>query len=353
MLRVVMVGPEPWVGGGISAVAGSLLDSDLPQRCRLTYLAEGTRRGLGRKLFRFAAALVGLVRRLALRQVDVVHLHVGGGGSLYRHALYLALSRLAGRPVVLHWHVPAESTSLSASGRGRPIARWMLRRAAAVIALSPSWQPALSTLAGRDNVVVLPNPVDCEAIRPPADPQARSASTVLFLGDFSPRKGAADLLAAAPVVLAEHPGARFVLCGGEPPPALRQQAVALGAAVALPGVVKGEAKLRLLQEATLLALPSHAEGLPVALLEAMAAGLPVVTTPVGGIPDLVQEPVNGLLVPPGDAAALAAAILRLLADPDLRQAMGRRNRRLVEELFDVRAYVERLAAVYERVMRNE
>lgn len=352
MLRVVMIGPEPRVGGGISAVAGTLLDSDLPQRCRLTYLAEGTRRGLGHKLVRFLAALSGLARRLALRQVEVVHLHVGGGSSLYRHALYLAFSRLAGRPAVLHWHVPAETASPFASGRGRGIARWMLCRAAAVVALSPSWRPALSALAGRDNVVVLPNPVDCNAIRPPADLRARSAATVLFLGDFSPRKGAADLLAAAPAVLAKHPSARFVLCGGEPPPALRRQAEALGGAVAFPGVVKGEAKLRLLQEATLLALPSYAEGLPVALLEAMAAGLPVVTTLVGGIPDLVQEPVNGLLVPPGDAAALAAAIRRLLADPDLRQAMGERSRRLVEERFDVKAYVERLVAVYEGVTSN-
>ncbi|MCS6843185.1 MAG: glycosyltransferase family 4 protein [Caldilineales bacterium] len=350
MLRILMIGPEPHVGGGISAVAGALLESDLPQRCRLTYLAEGARRrGPGVKLVRFLTALGGLVRRLAQGQVDVVHLHVGGGSSLYRHALYLALSRLAGRPAVLHWHLPAEAASADQGGR---VARWMLHRAAVVIALSPSWQAALADLAGRDRVVLLPNPVDCAAIRPPADPTARSEATVLFLGDFSARKGAADLVAAAALVLAQRPDARFVLCGGRPPPALQQRAAALGPAVSFPGVVQGDAKRGLLQEAAVLALPSYAEGLPVALLEAMAAGLPVVATPVGGIPDLVQEPDHGLLVPPGDAAALAAAILRLLGDADLRRAIGRRNRWVAETRFDVKVYVERLLAVYEGMVWN-
>ena len=107
-IRVLMIGPEPRVGGGISAVTGMILDSSLHRRCQLTYLAEGTRAGGLSKLRRWLSALTREVAQLVRGQVDVVHLHVGGGGSFYRHVLYLALARLAGRPVLFHWHIPGD-----------------------------------------------------------------------------------------------------------------------------------------------------------------------------------------------------------------------------------------------------
>ena len=123
-------------------------------------------------------------------------------------------------------------------------------------------------------------------------------------------------------------------------------AAGLGNAVTFAGWVRGEEKLALLQEAALLALPSYAEGVPIAVLEAMAAGLPVVTTPVGGIPDLIADGRNGLLVQPGDVPALASAINRLLDDPALRGAMGDLNRQQVVAEYDVPRYVDRLLALY-------
>lgn len=349
MLRVLMIGPVPRVGGGISAVAGAILDSDLPQRCRLTYLAEGTRRGPTAKVARFGAAVLRTGWLLLRRRVDILHLHVGGGSSLYRHLVYLALGRLARVPVVVHWHLPAPDLQKGSAPPAWPV-RWALDRAAAVVVLSSSWRSALSAMTANRRVTVLSNPVDCAAIRPPEDPAGRRQDTVLFLGDFSPRKGAADLLAAAPAVLAQRPATRFVLCGGEPPPAMRALAAPLGEAVVFPGFVQGPAKLQLLQQATLFVLPSYAEGAPVALLEAMAAGLPVVVTPVGGVPDIVQAERNGLLVAPGDRAALAGAINLLLADPAQRQAMGQHNRRQALVEFDLSTYIGKLLALYAQLV---
>ncbi|MEZ4766856.1 MAG: glycosyltransferase family 4 protein [Caldilineales bacterium] len=353
--RVLMIGPEPRVGGGISAVAGMILDSSLPERCQMTYLAEGTRAGGLAKVRRWLSALAREVAMLARRQVDVVHLQVGGGGSFYRHILYLALARLAGRPVLFHWHLPGDAGAATEVTGGNPLQGWLVRRtlrsATVVLVLSPGWQAALAGLvpsgAGKHpQLVALPNPVDCAAIRPPADPGQRSDATVLFLGDFSPRKGVRDLLAAAPAVLAQHPDARFAITGGEPPADVAAQAAPLGEAVTFPGWVRGPEKLALLQKAALLALPSYAEGVPIAVLEAMAAGLPVVTTPVGGIPDLIIDGCNGLLVQPGDVSGLAAAINRLLADPALRTSAGDLNRQQVVADYDVPRYVDRLLAIY-------
>ncbi len=352
-LRVLMIGPVPRIYGGISAVVGMLLDSDLPTRCRLTYAAEGTREGPWAKLSCFIAALLQTGWLLLTGQVDVIHLHVGDGGSFYRHTLYLVLGRLARRPVVFHWHLPGDAgaaTKFYAAGGPvrRRLIRWALNSATRVVVLSPSWRPALTQIAPRsqERIVALANPVDCASIQPPADPVTRSSTQVLFLGDFSVRKGVRDLLLAAPAVLAYHPAARFVVCGGNPPADVQALAGPSGEAVAFPGFVRGPEKLRLLQQAALLVLPSYAEGVPIAVLEGMAAGLPVVTTPVGGVPDVFADGINGFLVSPGDPPALAQAIERLLDDPALRQAMGNANRRRALEDFNVPIYIERLLALY-------
>jgi glycosyltransferase involved in cell wall biosynthesis len=195
-------------------------------------------------------------------------------------------------------------------------------------------------------MVVLPNPVDCDCIRPPDDPAQRLPDVVLFLGDFSQRKGVRDLLAAAPVVLQRRPAACFVIAGGQPPADVAAQAEALDGAVRFPGFVRGADKLRWLQDASLLALPSYAEGLPVAVLEAMAAGLPVVTTPVGGVPDFFRDGANGRLTPPGDVSALADAIAGLLDDLASSRAMGQHNRQQALEQFAVPRYAQRLLELY-------
>ena len=258
--------------------------------------------------------------------------------------------------MVFHWHLPGDAgaaTKFYAAGgpARRRLIRWALNSSTRVVVLSPSWRPALTQIAPRsqERIVALANPIDCASIQPPADPATRSSTQVLFLGDFSARKGVRDLLLAAPAVLAHHPGTRFMICGSNPPADVQTLARPLGEAVDFPGFVRGPEKLRLLQQATLLVLPSYAEGVPIAVLEGMAAGLPVVTTPVGGVPDIFEDGINGFLVSPGDPPALAQAIERLLDDPDQRQAMGKANRRKALDDFDVPIYVEQLMALYHAI----
>lgn len=361
-LRILMIGPVPRIYGGISAVAGTIVDSQLHDVCQLTYLAEGTRRGLMAKLWRFSTALVRATGLLMGRRVDVLHLHVGDGTSFYRHLTYLLVARLAGVPALFHWHLPGDAHAAvrfyeTGGSVRRWLVRWALLRASLIVVLTETWRPALAAMLldkedslVPERIVALPNPVDCRTIQPPEVPSLRSANKVLFLGDFSHRKGARDLLAAVPGILANHAGASFVLCGEAPPSNMRALPPTIQDAVSFPGFVGGREKLRFLQQAALLVLPSHAEGMPIALLEGMAAGLPVVTTPVGAIPDLIVHERNGLLVEPGNVPALTAAISRLLADSDLREAMGQRNRQQVVEAYDVPVYVQRLLALYEHMV---
>jgi glycosyltransferase involved in cell wall biosynthesis len=117
----------------------------------------------------------------------------------------------------------------------------------------------------------------------------------------------------------------------------------------LPGIVTGEQKNKLVLEADIFALPSYNEGLPIALLEAMAAGMAIITTPVGGIPEVITDGDNGFLVAPGNISDLAEKLTILVNNQELRQKMGWRNRKIAEQGLDVKPYAARLVSLYETV----
>jgi len=170
----------------------------------------------------------------------------------------------------------------------------------------------------------------------------------LFLGRLGQRKGSYDLLNAAALIAATRPDLRLMMGGDGELEGVRERAAELGIAdkVDLLGWVRGEEKERLLGDAVLYALPSYNEGLPVSVLEAMAAGLPILGTPVGGIPEALTDGVEGFLVEPGDVPALADRLERLLGDPKLARRMGEAARRKVEAAFSADAVVPQVEAMY-------
>jgi len=177
----------------------------------------------------------------------------------------------------------------------------------------------------------------------------RGAGSIVFVGRLAAVKGAPVLLEAFRAVRAAHPQATLTLIGDGPLRAdLEARAAALGLddAVAFTGYLSQQAVADRLADADVFVLPSFAEGVPVVLMEAMASGLPVVTTRIAGIPELVEHGVSGLLVPPGDVEALAAALTGLLADPARRARMGAAGRATVAAEFDIEAESAWLASLF-------
>lgn len=170
------------------------------------------------------------------------------------------------------------------------------------------------------------------------------AATVAVL---RPQKGVEIMLRALPALLAERSELVYLVIGGGPDAErLRGLAAEIGVEdhVRFPGSRTDVA--RLLGACDLLVHPTLEDALPTSLMEAMAAGLPIVAGAVGGVPEMVEEGRNGRLVPPGDVAALTAAVRELLADADLRAAMGREGERLVAERFDLDTQARRLRDLY-------
>lgn len=153
-------------------------------------------------------------------------------------------------------------------------------------------------------------------------------------------------------MLSRHPGARILLAGDGEPERYAGIARELGIADRCDflGWVSGEDKEALFDRTAVYCLPSRAEGMPVALLEAMAHGLPVIATEVGGIPSVIEDGENGFLMAVGDDESMAALLDRLLSDGGLRTRMGLAARRTVEEKFAMAPHVKRLISIYEKAV---
>lgn len=287
---------------------------------------------------RGAATVLGL---LAARRADVLHLHLTERASLVRKGLLARAAHRLGVPVVLHCHGAEFADELAVMPpRRRAALRGVFARADDVVVLGDAAVPSVVEAGARpERVRVVANPVelpDAVPERPPGD-----RVPALFLGRLSERKGVPDLLAAvAALAPADRARLDLRLFGDGPVAEVAEQARRLGleGCVSVRGWLDPAARDAELARAEVFVLPSYNEGLPMALLEAMAWGVVPLVTPVGGIPAVVHDGVDGLLVDPGDRAGLAAALTRLLTDPGLRAALGGRARDVAAQ-HDVTAYV--------------
>jgi glycosyltransferase involved in cell wall biosynthesis len=171
---------------------------------------------------------------------------------------------------------------------------------------------------------------------------------ILFLGRAEPAKGIDELLDAAAALAPRFPDLKLVIGGEGDLARVRRRATELGIGerVELTGWLGPQERDAELARASVFCLPSHAEGLPMSMLEAMAAGRAVVVSRVGGIPETIEDHDNGLLVPPRDSRALAAALAQVLGDGALRERLARRARATIERRYSLDVVGEQLASLY-------
>lgn len=336
LVRVAIVAPGPRTQGGITEVVRSMLAA-LHSRpdVRATWIATHRSGSRAAKLGQFVVSLTAAAR--AFPSVDVVHIHASAWISCVRKSVFFWLARALGKPVVWHLHAGSDEFSelFERSGLLARYARRVVERADLVVVLTDGWRRRVAAYLGReDRIRVLRNPAPAPVaggVDRPREPR------ILYLGRLFPRKGHDDLLRGFAEIADAHPGVRVVFAGSgdiEGTQALASQ-LGLGARVEFLGWVTGERKTAELLRAAVFALPSHQEASPVSILEAMSAGTPVVATNVGGIPDVVENGVTGLLVEPRDSAMLGSALKALLDDP----ALGRRLARQAASAMESRAAV--------------
>jgi glycosyltransferase involved in cell wall biosynthesis len=260
----------------------------------------------------------------------------------------LVLVRLLGCRAILHLHSGAFVEWASGSPRRKRLVRYVLGLADSLVVLSPLWQSAIADVLEISDTVVIPNPVRIPEA--PLSPAQRDL--VLYTGRLIPLKGVSDLVEAAGILQERGHKIEFVLAGvGSELDKIRERASQLPAPelVRTPGWLSWKELQSLLQQSKVFCLPSFAEGQPLSLLEAMAAGVACVASDVGGIPSLITHKATGLLVQPGNPEEIADAIEFLYEHPDEGLRVGEAAKAHVTRNFGIEATLGELESLYSRL----
>jgi glycosyltransferase involved in cell wall biosynthesis len=281
----------------------------------------------GKRLFIFLRSLHG---------ADCVLIFSSDGLSLLEKSLMAWAANVSGKGVVMRMSSGNIPRQVERSWLVAWALRLALRSAHVICAQGPRWRDYFSSFReGKGKIREIRNGI---VLPPPRAASHPREPTIVFVGWIHEEKGVFDAFRAFELVASQLPEARFIAVGGGRDLVRLAQRVAVSsssARVRLTGWLPREKALETVAACQVFLLPSHAEGLPNALVEAMALGVPVVATPVGSIPDVVEDERSGLLRRVGDIHALSVAVLRILEDPSLAVRLALEGRRVVEENHDI------------------
>jgi glycosyltransferase involved in cell wall biosynthesis len=354
---MMVVAPGLGSQGGIAVVVENYRKTPFWKEFGCTAFAstvdQGSRWG---KLLNDVRRLGIFARILATsKKPRVVSIHTAHDTSFYRKFSYLAICRLFRVPAVLHIHPEG---FVNFSQQGNFFRRFMIRIsgnvAEQIVVLSESIRDSLRIVFPADKIHVLNNPVDLDTFTVEPAPPKSERPRILFLGWIIREKGVYDLANAIPSVLSKFPDALFTFAGNKEIVRLKQLLARLGLEKSseVLGWVDGRDKINLLRTSWILALPSYAEGVPNVVLEAMASSLPIVTTPVGGLPDILKNEQTALFVEPGDVGAISDAILKLLTDREFSNALASAAFQRAVDFHGLEEVDRGLRRIYDRYRSN-
>jgi glycosyltransferase involved in cell wall biosynthesis len=343
--------------GGIGRVLGNLLKaSQAARRPHVTTVIDtrGPYSLLVSPAF-FVAALARTVLATLTGGRVAAHVNMAHAGSTIRKVIVCRLLSMMRVPYLLHLHANNYDTYFRAQPAwGKAMIRRAFHDADRIVVLGTTWREVVVDEIGADpgKVVIIRN----GAPDPGAPAPIRQATSplIVFLGDLQPWKGLGELIQALALKeLRDQPWK--LVCAGRGRQALYQeeaQLVGIADRISFTGWLPRDGVQRLLQNASILALPSHMEGLSVTLVEALAHGIPVVATAVGAHPDILRDHENALLVNVRDRLSLAQGLLRLLSDRDLAEKVGRGGRMLFEECLEISRVEAHFHDIYEDLFRH-
>ncbi len=372
--RVLIAGPAAPPAGGIASVIDMIFASALAERFELLRFATTPTRApsSGRLVHTLDAAVArslgfdGFVNRESRAKLrafatalapapDLVHLHCWHGYDFWLSACMAREAHRQRVPAILHLHGNFDVLHPHWSLVRRIGFRRALGVADRLIVLSEGWRRWFAAHRADGRIDVVRNGVDVSRFHPQQRAAPRDALRLLFVGTrHATLKGAHDILAVMPEVLRETPRVRFVFIG-EDSERIDERCVRgtpLAAHCEFAGWKSPGEIAAYYADADVLLLPSRMEASPMALLEAMASGLPVIASAVGAIPEILIPPDNGILIEAGDRAALARAIVTLSRDAEERQRIGHCNRAKAEAELGVAHFAASLARVYDDVLAS-
>ena len=350
MPNVLMLGPSlEKAPGGMATVEKSLLDAIRRRGDKAVFIPTFEEGSKAKKLVIAATAYAKFIRELEM--CDLVHVHMASRGSFRRKKIFMEKAFRRGKPVLLHLHGSEFAVWFDSecSPKEQNDIRSTFGRCAKVAVLSKEWKDFLldRRICESNRIEVLHNAVEV----PSESTTDYTRNDVLFMGRLDDRKSPDVLLRAAARVLEGHPDATFTFGGDGDASKYERMAVDLGisANCFFMGWVDGAKKCEAFRKSAIYCLPSKNEGMPMSVLEAMSYGLATVATPVGGVPQVIDDGVNGFLFPVDDVDALAERLGALMDDTALKEKIGRQGRTCIEEAFSLEAFMDRMIGIYEEI----
>ena len=375
-MRILMLTDyfPPHTGGGVEVVVDQLSHGMVERGHQVSVLTLRTRGGerreatgnltisrlpaidltglIGVQLAVSVHAIPALISELRTFKPDLIHVH----NLFFRNSEAAAvIARFNSTPLLLTMHLGDMGGGFTAVKAlttlyEKTVGRCIVRSADRITGVSAAVASHAGVLgASSSSVQVIPNGVDTSIFHPAES--VPDMPTVLAVGRLVPNKGMDTLIKSVPEVLARVPEAKFVIAGAGPmDSSLRKLTESLGVGDSVEFLGHRSDVPDLLRGATVFARPSTLEGRPLTVLDAMATGLPVIATRVGGTPELITDGENGFLIPVGDSHALAEAILDVLSAPERSSSMGQRNLQIVQIEYTWERVINRTEALYQEMV---
>lgn len=310
---------------------------------------------LGNKLVKSWYALQALVRTAFLlafdKRIKIVHIHGAANASFERCKMFISLAKRFNKKVILHEHAADFVEYYNQSNDKDEITRY-INLCDCLIVLSESWKKYFASIGvNEDKINVLNNIVS------PPDLQSNYHTEdgklhLLYMGEISKRKGGFDLLKAIADHKEQFDGKLLVRMGGNEVDGDIKAYIKehkLESIVTYEGWIAGQKKIECLNWEDVYILPSYNEGLPIAILEAMAYHHPVISTPVGGIPEILKDGYNGTLVQPGYTESIAKAIQRYIENREKIKNEGEQSYKMVQAFFPESVFTS-LKGIYNKLL---
>ncbi len=342
--KTLVVGPGRKTRGGITSVINSYTRQSFWKTFNCIWIETYIDKGSFYKIFFFMRALLRFI--INLSGADIVHIHLSGKTSAFRKNIFLRIAKLFRKKVILHFH--AFSSEKTLFGSKKKLYQKMFEKADCIIALSGFWKSQIAKIISNPEMIyVVYNPCDSKKRLP----QIEKQSVILYAGTLNQRKGYVDLINAFSQIAHKYPDWKIVFAGnGEIEKGqMISKELNIEKQVDFKGWVAGKEKEELFSGASIFCLPSYAEGFPMAILDAWTYELPVITTPVGGLPDILINGENAMVFIPGDTAGLTDNLEKLITSGPLRDKLREASLNLKNNQFNIKTISGQITDIYREI----
>lgn len=345
MNKVLIIATSHKTRGGITSVVNAHKKGKQWQEYHCKWIETHIDKGAGWKILYLIKGWLTFICLLPF--CNLVHIHMSEPPSAIRKCLFMSFAKLLGKKVIVHFHAFSPETTINSKHKG--VYKYLFGKADCVIVLSQLWKKYVNDAFDLgDKVRVVYNPCTSEV----SDKTYQKKKQILYAGTVNARKGYADMIKSFAKIANKYPDWKIVFAGNGEVKQGEELAKSLGieSQTIFLGWVSGDAKDKAFKESEIFCLPSYAEGFPMAVLDAWAYGLPVITTPVGGIPDIAIDGENMLLFNAGNIDKLAENMKRLIDDNELRNKIIKESVNLANTTFNIDTINDQIGCLYQEMI---